>query len=556
MLSTKIAPATPRSKSDFTVLFEPGPVGLQLEPVTEEDKNGCRVVRFVDGGPKNPGQARKSGKIQPGDLVVQVDDSKVVSKTYEEIISVLKNTKSKRSITFRSVWDPSILATPTSNQHVKVPPSSVNSTSRTPNHRETRTRGLGSTKKVLKVQTPSANPNDDRSHGAIMTPFSEVESTFLRDPATPAVPNFLNDERNPSPIRHNATHLHDTTIDISMVNSPTQTVLLASVFQDQERHPRLESDTLPLQRSELIGHNKLATVKEKAGVVEPRLQAIQRPTPPASSRQLIMSPPATLSKGPNYNKPRLPMSTPLLSRGGMSTPLYENANRRSSTESPVAEDTSILAAATAYVVREFCGEANPTPLSEGSYSVGSNLKTPRTPYTGRLTSPPLTLDSLTAQVNSSPFSPSGVKKLTTAVKSGKKQPQMLSRVLNKVYKDVAPAVVSSSYAVGSTVAKSIVPAVASSSYSLGSAMTTKIGEAIIGHSADELHKANELKFQLLQELSHAKAALDVQDNERSDLEHSISELFRENVSMREALEKMKGEMETRQVSTNFVLIVG
>ena len=66
------------------------------------------------------------------------------------------------------------------------------------------------------------------------------------------------------------------------------------------------------------------------------IQEIQRPTPPTQSRQLMLSPPATLSKGSSHYKSRLPMSTPLLSRTSMSTPLHENVNVKSSSRSPSA----------------------------------------------------------------------------------------------------------------------------------------------------------------------------------------------------------------------------
>ena len=525
---------------DFTVVFEPGPVGLQLEPVTENNKYGCRVVRFVDGGPKNPGQARRSGKINPGDLVVQVDDSKVVSKTYDEIIAVLKNANCKRAITFRSVWDPSLLSTP-SNVQSKLP-TSTNSKSSTPNRHRSRSLGLGSSKKVLRVHTPTVL--EEPSPSASLTPFSQVESTFLRDPETPALPTFLNGDRNPSPIRHNASHFHNTTIDISMVNSPTQAVLLAGVFGDHEQTTTKNSN-LSTKLSGSASETNKARTNDAMGIIEP-LNPVKDDHPPSSQSHKLFPPQGRRSR---FNKSRLPMSSPLLASPSTTTPLPKQTDVKTSIDSPIDADTSFLAAATAYVVREFCGEANPTPLSEKADSVVSEFQTPQTPFTDRLTSPPLSLETLATQLDGSPFSPSSVKKLTSATKNGRRRPQTLLRVLNTVYENVAPAVVSSSYAVGSTVAKNIVPNMAYSSYSLGSAVTTRIGEAIVGNSTDEFQKANELKFQLLQELSHAKAALDVHDNERSDLEHSIAELFRENMNLREALEKNKGEIQTNHVST-------
>lgn len=55
----------------YSVTFQAGSIGLQLEPVCEtmERQVGCRVMRFADGGPKQPGQARKTGKIRPGYVI-------------------------------------------------------------------------------------------------------------------------------------------------------------------------------------------------------------------------------------------------------------------------------------------------------------------------------------------------------------------------------------------------------------------------------------------------------------------------------------------------------
>ena len=86
--------------------FEPGPIGLELEPGTlaQDGKRipCCRVQRFVDGGPNQPGPARASGSIRPGDVVVAVNGSPV--RTYEQTISILKQSTNLRKITFQSPW--------------------------------------------------------------------------------------------------------------------------------------------------------------------------------------------------------------------------------------------------------------------------------------------------------------------------------------------------------------------------------------------------------------------------------------------------------------------
>ena len=90
--------------------FEPGPVGLKLEPVVESmgRQVGCRVLEFADEGENNPGQARKSGKIRPGDLLLAIDARDVISWNYPDIIALLRRNPGAvgRDMVFRSVWSP------------------------------------------------------------------------------------------------------------------------------------------------------------------------------------------------------------------------------------------------------------------------------------------------------------------------------------------------------------------------------------------------------------------------------------------------------------------
>lgn len=74
-----------------TVIFDDGPIGLQLEP-TADDK-ACRVYGFLETG-----SARKSGKIQLGDVIVRVNDVSV--KSYDETVDLLKKG-GRRAVTFR-----------------------------------------------------------------------------------------------------------------------------------------------------------------------------------------------------------------------------------------------------------------------------------------------------------------------------------------------------------------------------------------------------------------------------------------------------------------------
>ncbi|KAL7559959.1 hypothetical protein ACA910_008280 [Epithemia clementina (nom. ined.)] len=74
-----------------TVIFEDGPIGLQLEPTA--DDTACRVYGFLETG-----SARKSGKIQLGDVICKVNDVKVHS--YDETVDMLKRG-GRRAVTFR-----------------------------------------------------------------------------------------------------------------------------------------------------------------------------------------------------------------------------------------------------------------------------------------------------------------------------------------------------------------------------------------------------------------------------------------------------------------------
>ena len=95
------------SPTERTVVLSPGPVGFQLEPANKSPMYGCRITRFVDGGPNNPGQARMSGSIEPGDLVLKAESegSFKEGSTYDDIISVLQQSDTKRVITVQSTLE-------------------------------------------------------------------------------------------------------------------------------------------------------------------------------------------------------------------------------------------------------------------------------------------------------------------------------------------------------------------------------------------------------------------------------------------------------------------
>jgi chromosome segregation ATPase len=92
----------------YSVVFSPGPIGLELD---EDNLSAIRVQKFVDGGLQNPGAARKSGLIQPGDEVIAVNGEPVTS--YEQTLELLQEQTTTREMTFRRPCDKSIMkATP------------------------------------------------------------------------------------------------------------------------------------------------------------------------------------------------------------------------------------------------------------------------------------------------------------------------------------------------------------------------------------------------------------------------------------------------------------
>ena len=99
--------STPSSTSsnsslEYTVQFEPGSIGLKIEPVVKSGNKefGCRVMKFVDTA--SPSQAKKSGKIEIGHVLTAINGRNVTSKSYADIVKQLADCKSQgKSITFR-----------------------------------------------------------------------------------------------------------------------------------------------------------------------------------------------------------------------------------------------------------------------------------------------------------------------------------------------------------------------------------------------------------------------------------------------------------------------
>jgi len=91
-------------RSEYTVNFEPGSIGLKLEPVLKNGQKefGCRVMKLMTNGKgsTSPSQASKSGKINVGDVITAINGKTVTSKSYKEIVSMLTSSDD-RGVTFR-----------------------------------------------------------------------------------------------------------------------------------------------------------------------------------------------------------------------------------------------------------------------------------------------------------------------------------------------------------------------------------------------------------------------------------------------------------------------
>ena len=494
------------SNCDKTVIFFPGPVGLQLEPVKGD--LSCRVVRFVDGGPKKPGQARTSGKIRPGDLVVQVEAENDVATTYSEIIQVLMRTHAVRVLTFRSVWDTSFLETQSS---LKL------QTTLTADTFDAKDDNKHTSKSDFTENLSSENSVSP----SCVTPLSKGETLFIQEPITP-LPTPIFYENDPS-----AEKLL-VEIDTDLIRSPSESVLLAHSVEASEKCPEttinsshsvitpldatqtaseptpftfpaaklqfLSPPPLPLPSAAMPTNRTLNSSTKSSGVLNKAITLPPPPPPPPPPKRIQNN-----FQGQD-GSPALPRNephtAPMLPREEESDVTKTKRKTMTETDKSRSVDTSAQ---------------SPSKNETSTGSIGMQapiLSTPLQPTTSAQPEP------------KTPFSPSNVKNLSRTQCEDKEGDRFVSRVLGTV--------ASSSYAIGS--------AVATSSYAIGSAVTTKIGEKIIGNSPQDFKKAHEAKLQLLRELSHAKAALDLQSISKHDLERNMSEVFRENVSLRAQFE--------------------
>lgn len=92
--ATKTPLSSPCSKSNYSVHFTAGPLGMKLEPVVKSIMGrelGCRVVEFIDDMSRKS-QARLASIISIGDVITAIDGVQVLSMNYPEIVAMLKTS--------------------------------------------------------------------------------------------------------------------------------------------------------------------------------------------------------------------------------------------------------------------------------------------------------------------------------------------------------------------------------------------------------------------------------------------------------------------------------
>mmetsp|Transcript_36534 Transcript_36534/g.88236 ORF Transcript_36534/g.88236 Transcript_36534/m.88236 type:complete len:1109 (+) Transcript_36534:158-3484(+) len=220
------------STTEKVVVFQPGPVGLELEPVNENPFYGCRIARFVDGYPRNPGQARSCGKLSPGDLVLQVqaEGSQMTATTYDEMIRLLKISHVKRIMTVQSVWEDCIDFTSVDAANVSSDVDRVPITTlRTPST-STRTgnspKDFIGTRQVVKGSSKTGINNSNNNISG------QSSKSTLSAPLPPTTPNTKTPSRS-------------TNNRVQFVHSPSDMILLSNSWEDATTidESRLGEDT-------------------------------------------------------------------------------------------------------------------------------------------------------------------------------------------------------------------------------------------------------------------------------------------------------------------------
>ncbi|CAJ1935428.1 unnamed protein product [Cylindrotheca closterium] len=268
------------SPSDEVVVFSPGPVGLQLEPNQEDPCTGCRIVRFVDGGPKNPGQARKSGKLKLGDLITQVEANAVVGSSYADIVEILKDSCATRRVSFRSVWTSAML-----DYHSKS--SRVNTSK--PN------------KNLERPLTPNAHNLSAKRK--ISTPLGK--SLKFETHLPPPLPGSNSNRQQKEELDH------DSRFDITLIQSPSHAALLPHVRTPPSHaalwsHVQIPSSLPKTQRQQHPENQDGPTTVEMEDnfATQPLLPSITKGSVPRNSSRRnsnFLTPPNITGEGPAQN---------------------------------------------------------------------------------------------------------------------------------------------------------------------------------------------------------------------------------------------------------------
>lgn len=105
--STRTSANDVLSDGSICIIFSPGPVGLELQPViiSSEREIGCRVKDYyfgIDYHGIPPDDLQASVSI--GDIITHIDSRNVQSAKFSDILGLLRSLKdSERKITFKNV---------------------------------------------------------------------------------------------------------------------------------------------------------------------------------------------------------------------------------------------------------------------------------------------------------------------------------------------------------------------------------------------------------------------------------------------------------------------
>jgi len=249
--------------SEYTILFEPGPIGLKLEPVLKngEKEFGCRVIKLMTSGKgtTSPSQALKSGKINVGDVLTAVNGKHITSKSYKEIVSMLTSS-GDRNITFRIPRSPAQVMPTTPASMIR--PSSTNiATGNGKSQRE---------ETMLKTPAQSKKTYTGESPGVFSPSFvKKMTRSTVKDTSV-----FY-------PLRHPTTPLSNvlSTVMKSVAPSTAKPTHVASVLSKQIGHvfagnSSKEADETIHMKMELL--NELSQAKASLGEQEKNMQMMTK----------------------------------------------------------------------------------------------------------------------------------------------------------------------------------------------------------------------------------------------------------------------------------------